>query len=132
MEVHANAKLGPKGRLVMVERVVGLGWSLAQAAAAAGVSDRTCRKWVERYLAEGELGLIDRSSAPRRVANRTPEATVEAIAALRRLRFTGEQIAELLGPRVLDGLGDPDADRDGAARPARLGAREPLRVRAAR
>jgi transposase InsO family protein len=97
MEVHANAKLGPKGRLVMVDRVVGQGWSLAQAAAAAGVSDRTCRKWVERFLAEGETGLFDRSSAPRRVANRTPESTVEAIAALRRLRFTGEEIAELFG-----------------------------------
>ena len=96
MEVHANAKLGPKGRLVMVRRVVEQGWSLAEAAAAAGVSDRTCRKWVDRYLVEGEAGLVDRSSAPLTVANRTPEATVEAIAALRRLRFTGEQIAELL------------------------------------
>jgi transposase InsO family protein/transposase len=97
MEVHANAKLGPKGRLVMVDRVVGRGWSLAEAAAAAGVSDRTCRKWVKRFLAEGEAGLLDRSSAPRMVANRTPESTVEAIAALRRLRFTGEEIAELFG-----------------------------------
>jgi transposase InsO family protein len=96
MEVHANAKLGPKGRLVMVRRVVVEGWSLAEAAAAAGVSERTCRKWVGRYRAEGESGLVDRSSAPRRVANRTPESLVEAIAALRRLRFTGEEIAELL------------------------------------
>src|SRR5437763_10229999 len=97
MEVHANAKLGPKGRLVMVRRVVDEGWSLTEAAAAAGVSDRTCRKWVERYLAEGELGLVDRSSAPHTVANRTPEPVIEAIAALRRLRFTGEEIAELFG-----------------------------------
>jgi transposase InsO family protein len=96
MKVHANAKLGPKGRLVMVERVVAQGWSLAEAAAAAGVSDRTCRKWVGRYLAEGEGGLVDHSSAPRTVANRTPEPVVEAIAALRRLRFTGEEIGELL------------------------------------
>src|SRR3954468_11265141 len=84
MEVHANAKLGPKGRLVMVSRVVVEGWSLAEAAAAAGVSDRTCRKWVDRYLAEGQPGLVDRSSAPHTVANRTPERLVEAIAALRR------------------------------------------------
>src|SRR3954447_7089438 len=97
MEVHANAKLGPKGRLVMVDRVVVQGWSLAEAAAAAGVSDRTCRKWVGRFLVGGEAGLLDRSSAPRTVANRTPESTVAAIAALRRLRFTGEEIAELLG-----------------------------------
>jgi transposase InsO family protein/transposase len=97
MEVHANAKLGPKGRLVMVDRVVAQGWSLMEAAAAAGVSERTCGKWVGRFLADGEAGLLDRSSAPRTVANRTPESTVEAIAALRRLRFTGEQIAELFG-----------------------------------
>ena len=100
MEVHANAKLGPKGRLVMVRRVVEEGWSLAEAAAAAGVSDRTCRKWVGRYLDAGEAGLVDRSSAPHTVANRTPEHLVEAIAALRRLRFTGEEIAELFGLAV--------------------------------
>jgi transposase InsO family protein/transposase len=97
MKVHANAPLGPKGRLVMVLRVVEQGWSLAEAAAAAGVSDRTCGKWVKRFLAEGEPGLVDRSSAPHLVANRTPERTIEAIAALRRLRFTGEQIADTFG-----------------------------------
>ena len=66
MKVHANAPLGPKGRLTMVLRVVEQQWSLAQAAAAAGVSERTCSKWVTRYRAEGEAGLLDRSSAPRR------------------------------------------------------------------
>jgi transposase InsO family protein len=96
MKVHANAPLGPKGRLTMVERVLVQGWSLAAAAAAAGVSERTCSKWVGRYRRHGETGLIDRSSAPRTVANRTSERRVEAIAALRRLRFTGAQIAELL------------------------------------
>jgi transposase InsO family protein len=80
----------------MVVRVVEQGWSLAEAAAAAGVSDRTCSKWVGRYRLDGELGLVDRSSAPRRVPNRTEEHTVQAIAALRRLRFTGPEIAELL------------------------------------
>ena len=72
------------------------GWTLAEAAAAAEVSVRCARKWVRRYRAEGELGLLDRSSAPRSVANRTSEQRVEAIAALRRLRFTGPEIAELL------------------------------------
>jgi transposase len=65
MKVHANAPLGPKGRLTMVLRVVEQGWSVTEAAAAAGVSERTCRKWVERYRADGEAGLLDRSSAPR-------------------------------------------------------------------
>ena len=70
---------------------------MTEAAAAAEVSVRCARKWVGRYRAEGELGLLDRSSAPERVANRTGEDRVQAIAALRRLRFTGPEIAELLG-----------------------------------
>jgi len=97
MKVHANAPLGPKGRLTMVLRVVEQGWSLAEAAEAAGVSDRTCLKWVGRYRAEGGNGLLDRSSVPHSVPHRTPDELVEAIAALRRLRMTGAEIAFCLG-----------------------------------
>jgi transposase len=97
MKVHANAALGPKGRLTMVLRVLERGWSVAEAAAAAGVSGRTCSKWVARYRGEGEAGLVDRSSAPKAVANRTDERVIAVIAALRRIRFTGPEIAELLG-----------------------------------
>jgi transposase InsO family protein/transposase-like protein len=93
MKVHANAPLGPKGRATMVLRVVEQGWSLAEAAAAAGVSERTCRKWRDRFVAEGEAGLRDRSSAPKSIPHRTPDDLVEAIAALRRLRMTGAEIA---------------------------------------
>ena len=66
-------------------------------AAAAEVSVRTAQKWAARYRFEGTVGLLDRPSAARRVHNRTSEERIEAIAALRRLRFTGIQIAELLG-----------------------------------
>lgn len=97
MKLHRNAPLGPKGRAVMVRRVVEGGRSLAEAAEAAGVSERTAAKWVRRYRAEGEPGLEDRSSAPKTVANRTDEKRIEAIAALRRLRMTAAEIAELLG-----------------------------------
>src|SRR5215210_319672 len=97
MKVHANAPLGPKGRLTMVRRVLEQEWSLAEAAEAAGVSERTCSKWVARYRADGEGGLLDRSSAPRSVPHRTSEELVEAIAALRRLRMTGAEIAFCLG-----------------------------------
>jgi transposase InsO family protein len=97
MRMHGNAALSLNGRRRMVLRVVEQGWPLAKAAVAAEVSGRTCSKWVGRYLAEGELGLVDRSSAPRLVANRTEEHTIQAIAALRRLRFTGPEIAEVLG-----------------------------------
>ncbi len=97
MKLHANAPLGPKGRAIMVRRVLEEGLALTQAAEAAGVSATAARKWVRRYRAEGEAGLEDRSSAPRTVANRTAEARIEAIAALRRLRMTAAEIAELLG-----------------------------------
>ena len=70
---------------------------MTEAAAAAEISLRCARKWIGRYQAEGELGLLDRSSAPGSIPHRTPERRVQAIAALRRLRFTGPEIAEVLG-----------------------------------
>jgi transposase InsO family protein len=71
-------------------------WTLTKAAEAAEVSVRCARKWVRRYRDDGELGLLDRPSTPATVANRTCERRVQAIAALRRLRFTGPEIAEAL------------------------------------
>jgi hypothetical protein len=71
--------------------------SLQTAALSVGVSTRTASKWVARYRAEGELGLLDRSSAPQRVPGRTPDALVITITALRRLRMTAAEIAEVLG-----------------------------------
>ena len=97
MKMHANARLSLKGRELLIERVEDAGWSLSAAAEAAGISDRTARKWIARHRAEGRDGLIDRSSAPTVVANRTAEGRVEVIAALRRLRMTGAEIAECLG-----------------------------------
>jgi transposase InsO family protein len=97
MKMHANARLSLKGRELLIDRVENGGWSLSAAAEAAGVSDRTARKWIARHRTEGPGGLLDRSSAPAVVANRTEERRVEVIAALRRLRMTGAEIAESLG-----------------------------------
>jgi transposase InsO family protein len=97
MKLHANAALSLNKRRVLCRRVIDEGWTLTKAAAAAEVSVRCARKWVRRYDAEGELGLLDRPSAPATVANRTCERRIEAIVALRRLRFTGPEIAEALG-----------------------------------
>jgi transposase InsO family protein len=97
MKSHANAALSLNARRRMVGRVLELGWSLKEAALAAEVSDRTCSKWVARYRAEGDAGLLDRSSAPKTIPHRTPPDRVEAIAALRRVRMTAAQIAEMLG-----------------------------------
>jgi transposase InsO family protein len=96
MKTHANARLSLKGRELLIERVQDAGWSVSAAAEAAGISDRTARKWIARHRAEGRDGLLDRSSAPRVVANRTEDRRIEVIAALRRLRMTGAEIAECL------------------------------------
>src|SRR5215831_15242662 len=96
MRLHRNAALSWQGRRLLVRRVVERGSTLTAAAEAAGVSVRCARKWVARYRGEGEAGLFDRSSAPRRVANRTAPERVAAIMALRRLRMTAAEIAETL------------------------------------
>jgi transposase InsO family protein len=96
MNLHANAALSLNRRRLLCERVVDDAWTVTKAAEAAEVSVRCARKWVGRYRAEGQLGLFDRSSAPRRIPHRTSEERVQAIAALRRLRFTGPEIAETL------------------------------------
>ena len=97
MKLHANAALSLKGRRQLCRRVVEEGRTVTEAAEAGEVSVHCARKWVGRFRAEGELGLLDRSSAPESIPHRTSEQRVQAIAALRRLRFTGPEIAEVLG-----------------------------------
>jgi transposase InsO family protein len=96
MKLHANAALSLNKRRLLCQRVVECEWTLTKAAEAAEVSVRCARKWVTRYRSAGELGLLDRPSTPATIANRTCEQRVQAIAALRQLRFTGPEIAETL------------------------------------
>jgi transposase InsO family protein len=96
MKLHANARTCPKSRRLLVERVLERGWSVTEAAMAAGVSDRTVYRWLKRFREQGEAGLTDRSSAPRRIPHKTATERVEAIEALRRLRMTAAEISELL------------------------------------
>jgi transposase InsO family protein/transposase len=99
MDLHGNAALSWSGRRELVRRVVDQGWTLRAAAEAAGVSVRCTRKWVGRYRA-GDVRLLDHSSAPRRVANRTAPERVAVIVKLRRLRMTAAEIAETLAMPV--------------------------------
>jgi transposase InsO family protein len=125
MKLHANAPLGPKGRATMVRRVLDEGIALTEAAEAAGVSARTAGKWVRRYRDEGEAGLLDRSSAPKHVHNATAPERVEAIAALRRVRLTGPEIAETL--EMPTSTVSAVLKRIGLGRLSRLGPAEPVR-----
>jgi transposase InsO family protein len=52
---------------------------------------------VDRYRREGVAGLSDRSSRPHRLYRPTPQALVDEVAALRRQRYTGKQIAAQVG-----------------------------------
>ncbi len=130
MQLHANAALSLIKRRQMVCRVVDEGWTIRDAAQAAETSTRTCGKWVGRYRARGEAGLLDRSSAPAAVPNRTSENRVQAIAALRRLRMTGPEIAEVLAMPLSTVSGI--LTRIGMGKLGRIGQDKPVRYERAR
>src|SRR5262245_63578420 len=122
-KLHGNARSCPRSRRLLVERVE-CGWTLSCAAAAAGVSERTAAKWCARWRCEGEEGLLDRSSRPRRQPRRTPADRVEAIVCLRRLRMTAAEIAEVLGMAL--STVSLVLKRAGLGRRSRLAALEPI------
>ena len=111
MNVHKNAKLAPRGRAEIVRRVLDQGQTPKAVATAFGVCERTVRKWVARFRAEGSEGLQDRSSRPHTLYRPTPAPVVHQIAALRWQRWSGAQIAVEVGvstatvSRVLRRLG---------------------------
>jgi transposase InsO family protein len=130
MKLHGNAALSWSGRRLLASRVLEQGWTQRAAAEAAGVSVRCVRKWVSRYRAAGEAGLVDRSSAPHRVANRTPAERVAVIVALRRLRMTAAEIAETLQMPL--STVSAVLTRSGLGRLGRIGLEQPVRYEHAR
>jgi transposase InsO family protein len=129
MDLHGNAALSWSGRRELARRVVDRGWTLTAAAEAAGVSVRCARKWVGRYRA-GDRQLLDRSSAPVRVANRTPAERVAVIVKLRGLRMTAAEIAETLRMPLSTVSGILTRERLG--RLGRLGLEQPRRYERSR
>ena len=121
MRVHANAKLTPKGRLLLVQRVEA-GWG---AEAAAGVSERTAYRWLRRYRESGVAGLSDRSSRPHRCPSAIGDRTIRRIVRLRRRRLVAWEIARRMGAprstvsRILR--------REGLGRLSSLEPKEPVR-----
>lgn len=94
MKLHGNARLTPVQRRLMCARV-DEGWTVAEAADAAGISERRAYVWLRRWR-DGDRILDDRSSTPKRIPNRTPARVVKVIERLRRLRMTSTAIAAKL------------------------------------
>ena len=96
MNIHKNARLTPKGRELLIERL-GRGECANDVACAMGVSVRTVYKWRRRYRDGGLAALRDRSSEPRRSPARTPAAAEATVVTLRRQKRTYDRIAEQTG-----------------------------------
>ena len=95
---HPNAVLAPAGRRRMVDCVLVRGWTIEATAERFQVDPKTVRKWRDRFVAEGDDGLQDRSSRPHHSPNRTPQALRRKVTALRvRCRWGAEHIAHELG-----------------------------------
>jgi len=86
---HPNAPLTVEGRRRMVVCVVDQGWTIEATAERFQVDAKTVRKWRDRYLAEGETGLQDRSSRPHRSPMPTPRSTRRRVIRMRRKRRWG-------------------------------------------
>jgi transposase InsO family protein len=96
MKVHKNARLTPQGRLLLVRRVTEEGWTVAEAATAAGISQRQSYRWLARHRSGGAAALADRSSAPQRCQHRIGAERVGDIERLRRQRMSGPAVARHL------------------------------------
>jgi transposase InsO family protein len=97
---YGNSRLTPFGRRLLVDRIVTLGWPVATAAAAVGVSRQTAYRWVRRFRSEGETGLQDRSSRPHSCPTRLSTEAEQ--------RIIADRVTEKDGPHLMAGrLGIP-------------------------
>jgi transposase InsO family protein len=97
MNSHKNARLTYLRRLEMVQDITLRGVCAADAAAAAGVSAVTARKWLGRYLLVGAQGLLDKSSRPAKSPRAIDPGVALAIIELRRKLFLQARIASYMG-----------------------------------
>ena len=97
---YCRARLTPFGRRLLVDRIVELGWPVAQAAESVGVSRQTAYRWMRRFEEEGEAGLEDRSSW----AHHSPGWVSSEM----EKRIVSDRVTEKEGPHLMAGrLGVP-------------------------
>ena len=97
---HSNAPLTPEGRRRLCERV-DAGRAICHVAAEAGIARQTLGKWYERWITEGDRGLVDRSSRPECSPNQTAVHVEDRVEALRRERKLGP--VQLMGLLAAEG-----------------------------
>jgi transposase InsO family protein len=100
MNSHKHARLTPKGRALLVGRVLDEGWTVQEASQAAGVSRRTGYKWIRRFESEGQAGLFDRSSRPHSTPTATSPRKRRRFEQLRRRRWPLWRIARDQGSSI--------------------------------
>jgi transposase InsO family protein len=93
---HGSARLTVHGRRLIVQRHQA-GWRQAHIAAAMGVSRKCVKTWIDRFAAEGEVGLVTRSSRPRTMPTRTNDEVEQKVLAARAEYRDGPDV---LGPKV--------------------------------
>lgn len=94
---HGNARLNVRGRLLLVERVIGDRRPVSHVAAELGVSRQCAHRWIRRFRDQGSAGLVDRSSRPHRSPRKTPAEVEARVLALRReLRVGPARLAQEL------------------------------------
>jgi transposase InsO family protein len=94
---HRNARLTVHGRRLLVERVRVEGQAVAHVAKAMGISRPCAHRWLNRFDAEGDAGLFDRSSRPHTMPTRTrPEVEAAVVAA----RVEHRRGQDWLGPEL--------------------------------
>lgn len=124
MNSHKNARLTFARRLEMVLDITERGLSIVEAASCHGVTPPTARKWLGRYLAEGESGLADASSRPKRSPRAIQPATALLIVELRRRRMLQARIAQSVG--ISESTVSRVLARAGLSKLADLEPREPI------
>jgi transposase InsO family protein len=97
MNIHKNARLSLARRIELVHDISVRGFSVSQAAELHGVTAPTARKWLGRFLCNGQAGLQDASSRPTASPRAIPAAKALAIVELRHKRLTQARIATALG-----------------------------------
>jgi transposase len=106
MRLHRNARTWPHCRSLIVSRVTVAGQPPSAVALEFKVTERTVRKWVERFRTDGAAALADRSCRP----NLIPRRYLQPGEELRGFNRTSWKLSDL--GRVLRAQGKRSTQRN--------------------